>query len=97
MCNKSGSANPNRVVLPTNVTPSHYTLTVTPDLKEYTFRGYVEIKYVCCVCPCPLRADMLSLQPQQCTSGSIAPSLRITYALVCEHSDSQLSFISRGR
>ncbi|KAF9559182.1 hypothetical protein EC968_006723 [Mortierella alpina] len=43
MCNKSGSTNPNRVVLPTNVTPSHYTLTITPDLKEYTFRGYVEI------------------------------------------------------
>jgi aminopeptidase 2 len=44
MCNKPG--NPNRVVLPTNVTPSHYTLTITPDLKKYTFRGYVEIKYV---------------------------------------------------
>ncbi|KAK3810370.1 MAG: peptidase family M1-domain-containing protein [Benniella sp.] len=41
MCNKPG--NPNRVVLPTNVTPSHYTLTITPNLKEYTFRGYVEI------------------------------------------------------
>ncbi|KAF9432108.1 hypothetical protein BGZ76_011251 [Entomortierella beljakovae] len=41
MCKSSG--NPNRVVLPTNVTPSHYTLTITPDLKEYTFRGYVEI------------------------------------------------------
>ncbi|KAF8929306.1 peptidase family M1-domain-containing protein [Dissophora ornata] len=41
MCNKSG--NPNRVVLPTNVTPSHYTLTITPDLKEFVFRGYVEI------------------------------------------------------
>ncbi|KAF9579249.1 hypothetical protein BGW38_004571, partial [Lunasporangiospora selenospora] len=35
--------NPNRVVLPTNVTPSHYTLTITPDFKEFTFRGYVEI------------------------------------------------------
>ncbi|KAI7832592.1 peptidase family M1-domain-containing protein [Gamsiella multidivaricata] len=41
MCNKPG--NPNRVVLPTNVTPSHYTLTITPDLEKYTFRGYVEI------------------------------------------------------
>ncbi|KAF9908820.1 hypothetical protein BX616_011368 [Lobosporangium transversale] len=41
MCNKHG--NSNRVVLPTHVTPSHYTLTVTPDLKEFTFRGYVEI------------------------------------------------------
>lgn len=43
MCNKSPT-NPDRVVLPTNVTPSHYTLTITPDLKEYTFGGYVEIK-----------------------------------------------------
>ncbi|KAG0220143.1 peptidase family M1-domain-containing protein [Mortierella sp. GBAus27b] len=40
MCKPS---NPSRVVLPTNVTPSHYTLTITPDLKEFTFRGYVEI------------------------------------------------------
>lgn len=43
MC-KNNPTNPNRVVLPTNVTPSHYTLTITPDLKEYTFSGYVEIK-----------------------------------------------------
>ncbi|KAK5814475.1 peptidase family M1-domain-containing protein [Linnemannia elongata] len=42
MC-KNNPTNPNRVVLPTNVTPSHYTLTITPDLKEYTFSGYVEI------------------------------------------------------
>ncbi|KAG0210662.1 hypothetical protein BGX28_009089 [Mortierella sp. GBA30] len=42
MCNKA-SSNPNRVVLPSNVTPSHYTLTITPDLKEFTFGGYVEI------------------------------------------------------
>ncbi|KAF9148113.1 Aminopeptidase 2 mitochondrial, partial [Mortierella sp. AD010] len=41
MCKTPG--NPNRVVLPTNVKPSHYTLTITPNLKEYTFRGYVEI------------------------------------------------------
>lgn len=45
MCNKSGaSANPDRVVLPTNVTPSHYTVTITPDLKAFTFGGYVEIE-----------------------------------------------------
>ncbi|GJJ74377.1 aminopeptidase 2 [Entomortierella parvispora] len=44
MCNKSGaSANPDRVVLPSNVTPSHYTVTISPDLKAFTFRGYVEI------------------------------------------------------
>lgn len=43
MCNKAKS-NPNRVVLPANVTPSHYTLTITPDLKEFTFGGYVEIE-----------------------------------------------------
>jgi len=43
MCNKAAS-NPNRVVLPTNVTPSHYTLTITPDFKEFTFGGYVEIE-----------------------------------------------------
>lgn len=43
MCNKAAS-NPNRVVLPTNVTPSHYTLTITPDFNEFTFGGYVEIE-----------------------------------------------------
>ncbi|KAG0365379.1 hypothetical protein BGZ54_006572 [Gamsiella multidivaricata] len=42
MCNKT-SSNPDRVVLPANVTPSHYTLTITPDFKEFTFGGYVEI------------------------------------------------------
>ncbi|KAF9986146.1 hypothetical protein BGZ75_002192 [Mortierella antarctica] len=42
MCNKA-SSNPNRVVLPTNVTPSHYTLSITPDFKEFTFGGHVEI------------------------------------------------------
>ncbi|KAF9180759.1 hypothetical protein BGZ51_009354 [Haplosporangium sp. Z 767] len=41
MCKKPG--NPNRVVLPTNVTPTHYTLTITPDLQKYTFLGFVEI------------------------------------------------------
>ncbi|KAG9321832.1 hypothetical protein KVV02_007163, partial [Mortierella alpina] len=43
MCNKA-SSNPNRVVLPTNVTPSHYTLSITPDFKEFTFGGQVEIE-----------------------------------------------------
>lgn len=43
MCNKA-SSNPNRVVLPTNVTPSHYTLSITPDFKEFTFGGHVEIE-----------------------------------------------------
>ncbi|KAF9132540.1 hypothetical protein BGX30_012620, partial [Mortierella sp. GBA39] len=42
MCNKAAS-NPNRVVLPTNVTPSHYTLSIVPDLKEFTFGGQVAI------------------------------------------------------
>ncbi|KAF9364033.1 hypothetical protein BGX34_002684 [Mortierella sp. NVP85] len=41
MCNKA--TNPNRVVLPTNVGPSHYTLKITPDLNEFTFGGDVEI------------------------------------------------------
>ncbi|KAG0227531.1 hypothetical protein BGX31_006916 [Mortierella sp. GBA43] len=44
MCNKP--TNPDRVVLPTNVRPSHYTLTITPDLKEFTFGGYVEIDLI---------------------------------------------------
>ncbi|KAG0041376.1 hypothetical protein BGZ83_001887 [Gryganskiella cystojenkinii] len=45
MCNKSGtSANPDRVVLPSNVTPTHYTVTISPDLKAFTFGGYVEIE-----------------------------------------------------
>lgn len=43
MCNKATS-NPNRVVLPANVTPSHYTLSIVPDLKEFTFGGQVAIE-----------------------------------------------------
>lgn len=43
MCNKAAS-NPNRVVLPANVTPSHYTLSIVPDLKEFTFGGQVAIE-----------------------------------------------------
>ncbi|KAF9910537.1 hypothetical protein EC991_006355 [Linnemannia zychae] len=42
MCNKAAS-NPNRVVLPTNVTPSHYTLNIVPDFTEFTFAGTVAI------------------------------------------------------
>ncbi|KAF9157238.1 hypothetical protein DFQ26_008950 [Actinomortierella ambigua] len=43
MCNKTAPAHPNRVVLPTNVTPSHYTIELAPDLKEFTFAGSVSI------------------------------------------------------
>jgi hypothetical protein len=34
-----------RHVLPKNVTPKHYDLTLTPDLVNFTFAGEVEVKY----------------------------------------------------
>ncbi|KAI9290700.1 hypothetical protein K502DRAFT_326607 [Neoconidiobolus thromboides FSU 785] len=38
------TANAEREVLPTNVRPSHYVLTLTPDLNNFTFQGHAQIK-----------------------------------------------------
>jgi len=35
-----------REVLPTNVKPVHYDLTLEPDLEKFTFEGTVIIEYV---------------------------------------------------
>jgi aminopeptidase 2 len=35
-----------REVLPTNVTPLHYDLTLEPDLEKFTYKGTVAIEYV---------------------------------------------------
>lgn len=35
-----------REVLPTNVKPTHYDLTLEPDLEKFTFSGRVIIEYV---------------------------------------------------
>lgn len=34
-----------RDVLPTNVRPTHYDLTITPDMESFVFDGRVDIKY----------------------------------------------------
>ena len=39
-----GSAVPDREVLPTNVKPYHYDLTLEPDFKNFTFSGTVDIR-----------------------------------------------------
>lgn len=36
---------PERVVLPTNVTPTHYNLKLVPNLETFVFTGEVAIKY----------------------------------------------------
>lgn len=35
-----------RVLLPTNVKPVHYDLTLEPDFKKFTYEGTVVIEYV---------------------------------------------------
>lgn len=35
-----------RVLLPTNVKPSHYDLTLEPDFEKFTYEGNVVIEYV---------------------------------------------------
>lgn len=35
-----------RVVLPTNVKPLHYDLTLEPDFERFTYEGTVVIEYV---------------------------------------------------
>lgn len=43
----SGSSTaPKREVLPTNVKPTHYDLTLEPDLEKFTYTGEVTIEYV---------------------------------------------------
>jgi aminopeptidase 2 len=37
---------PDREVLPTNVQPYHYELTLEPNFEKFTFKGTVEILYV---------------------------------------------------
>lgn len=34
-----------REILPTNVKPTHYNLTLEPDLEEFTYQGTVKIEY----------------------------------------------------
>jgi len=40
------SSAPKREVLPTNVKPLHYDLTLEPDLEKFTYNGSVTIEYV---------------------------------------------------
>lgn len=46
----SGSTTvPGREVLPTNVKPLHYDLTLEPDFEKFTYEGTVIIEYVVAV------------------------------------------------
>lgn len=42
----SGSVEAHREVLPTNVKPLHYALTLEPNFEKFTYTGKVEIEYV---------------------------------------------------
>jgi aminopeptidase 2 len=45
----SGSTNvQGREVLPTNVKPQHYDLTLEPNFEKFTYEGTVTIEYVTC-------------------------------------------------
>ncbi len=48
-----------REVLPTNVKPMHYDLTLEPDLEKFTFEGTVKIEYVKSCGVLQVRRDML--------------------------------------
>lgn len=67
MCRTFGADNPSsamditqaREVLPTNVKPLHYDLTLEPDFEKFTYDGSVTIEYaipvsssrvLCCFC-----------------------------------------------
>lgn len=43
---EGATAAPKREVLPTNVKPKHYDLTLEPDLEKFTYEGSVVIEYV---------------------------------------------------
>lgn len=43
---EGAAAAPKREVLPTNVKPTHYDLTLEPDLEKFTYEGEVIIEYV---------------------------------------------------
>ena len=42
----SGSVQAHREVLPTNVKPLHYALTLEPDFEKFIYSGKVAIEYV---------------------------------------------------
>lgn len=44
----AATSRPDREVLPTNVKPKHYDLTLEPDLEKHTYGGSVGIEYVRC-------------------------------------------------
>lgn len=51
----SGSTNvPAREVLPTNVKPQHYDLTLEPNFETFTYEGTVLIEYVLVLTSCSL-------------------------------------------
>lgn len=43
----STNVNLDREVLPTNVKPVHYDVTLEPDFQKFTYEGTVIIEYVC--------------------------------------------------
>ena len=46
MAGGSTNITAHREVLPTNVKPLHYDLTLEPDLQNFTYEGKVVIEYV---------------------------------------------------
>ena len=55
----SGSTNvQGREVLPTNVKPVHYDLTLEPNFEKFTYEGTVSIEYVICPAAMVLATDI---------------------------------------
>lgn len=51
-----------REVLPTNVKPLHYDLTLEPDFEKFTYEGKVVIEYVLSMTDAPVGTSLLWMQ-----------------------------------
>lgn len=72
-----------REVLPTNVKPVHYSLTLEPDFEEFTYEGEVVIEYVKPTIPHMVgtKSPLIHLQPYALTDGYIVSRSKKTRLL----------------
>lgn len=60
-----------RVILPKNVKPLHYDLTLEPDFENFTYEGTVVIEYVYSIIGGNLKDTLLEPLPREFTADQV--------------------------